>query len=93
MLVIIRSAPDTVEGKRGVKTARSLSADVVLLQNAVYFAQKDRLDGFRGTAYVLEEDCRLRGLADTDIVGGIKQIGYDELVDLMADDEKVVGTF
>jgi sulfur relay protein TusB/DsrH len=91
MLVIIKSGPDTTEGKRGVKTAGDMAADIALLQNAVYFAQKDRMGGFCGTIHVLAEDCRLRGLGETDIEGGIKQIGYDELVDLMVKDEKVIG--
>lgn len=93
MLMIIKSGPDTTEGRRGVKTARDTAADIVLMQNAVYFAQRERLGKGCGTVYVLDEDCRMRGSGETDIEVGIKQIGYDELVDLMVKDNNVIGAF
>lgn len=93
MLVIIKSAPDTLEGKRGVRLARDMAADICLIQNAVYFAQKERLEGFCGTAYLLEEDSRLRGLKDGDIGKGIRKLDYDSLVDLMVNEDKVLGMF
>lgn len=93
MLVIVKSAPDTAEGKRGIKLARDMAADVVLLQNGISFAQKERLEGFCGTAYVLDDDVRLRGLKDDEIEKGIKMVDYGSLVDLMANEDKVVGMF
>jgi len=33
MLVIVKSTPDTVNGKGGVKMASDMAADMVLLQN------------------------------------------------------------
>jgi sulfur relay protein TusB/DsrH len=93
MLVIVKSAPDSTDGKRGVKLARDMAADVVLLQNGVYFAQRERLEGFCGTAYVLDDDVRLRGLKDDEIEKNIRRLNYDGLVDLMADEDKVVGMF
>jgi sulfur relay protein TusB/DsrH len=95
MLVIIRNAPDTPEGKRGVKMARTMIADIVLLQNAVYFVQKERLEdlGFYNTAYVLEDDIRLRGVTDALDYPNLKSINYDGLVDLMAENDKVIGMF
>jgi len=94
MLVIIKSAPDTPEGKRGVKFARDMSADIVLLQNGVYFTQGQELKNteFTGTAYALEDDKRLRGLT-TDDRKDIRDINYDKLVDLMAENDKVIGMF
>ncbi|NJD56649.1 MAG: hypothetical protein FIA94_09635 [Nitrospirae bacterium] len=93
MLVIIRSAPDTPEGKRGVKLARAMSADIVLLQNGVYFIEGQALEdlGFAGPAYVLEDDKRLRGLTADGM--NIKSISYDSLVDFMAESDKVIGMF
>jgi len=91
MLVIVRSSPDTSEGKRGLKMARELAADIVFLQNGVYFALNDMMEGFCGTAYALEEDIQLRGL--TGQMRGIRVVGWDELIDLMADEDKVIGTF
>jgi sulfur relay protein TusB/DsrH len=95
MIVIVKSAPDTPEGQRGVKIARDISADIVLLQNGVYFLQGQRLEdlGFRRVTYVLEDDKRLRGLKAVDVDKNIKDIDYDGLVDLMADSDKVIGMF
>ncbi len=90
MLVLIKSSPDTDEGKRGLKMAGDLSADIVFLQDGVYFALSEMIDGFRGTAYAAEEDLALRGLQDR--VNGVKAVGWDELVDMMAEEEKVIGT-
>jgi sulfur relay protein TusB/DsrH len=93
MLVIVKSAPDTADGKRGIKLARDMAADVVLLQNGISFAQKERLEGFCGTAYVLDDDVRLRGLKGDEIEKGIKLVDYGSLIDLMANEDKVVGMF
>lgn len=95
MLVIIKSAPDTPEGKRGVRLACDMYADIVLLQNGVYFIQKDKLEdlGFVRSAYVLEDDRRLRGLKANSANKNIKGINYDSLVDLMAESDKVIGMF
>jgi len=93
MLVIVKNSPDTLDGRRGIKLARDMAADLVLIQNGVYFAQKERLEGFCGTAYVLGEDIRLRGLKDEDIEKGVRKLDYDGLVDLMAEEDKVVGMF
>ena len=93
MLVLVKSAPDTMDGKRGVKLAKEMAADVVLLQNGVSYAQKERLEGFCGTAYVLDDDLRLRGLRDDEIEKEIRRLDYGSLVDLMANSDKVVGMF
>jgi len=95
MIVIVKSAPDTPEGKRGVKIARDMSADIVLLQNGVYFLKEQALEdlGFVRTAYVLEDDRRLRGLKSADEKKNIKDIDYGGLVDLMTETDKVVGMF
>jgi sulfur relay protein TusB/DsrH len=93
MLVIIKSAPDTPEGKRGIKLARDMAADLFLIQNGVYFAQEERLEGFCGTVYALEDDLKLRGIKGAGIEKSIKEISYDSFVDLMDDEDKVVGMF
>jgi len=93
MLIIIKSAPDTPEGKRGVKIARDMAADICLIQNAVYFAGKDRLEGFCGTVYLLNHDKNLRGISDESIEKDIKTIDYDTLVDLMIKEDNVIGAF
>jgi sulfur relay protein TusB/DsrH len=95
MLVIIRNDPDTPEGKRGVKIAREMAADIILLQNGVYFIQEQRLEdlGFYQTAYVLEDDRRLRGLKAQEANKNIKDISYEGMVDLMAESDKVMGMF
>ena len=95
MLVIIKSAPDTSEGKRGVQLACDAVADVVLLQNGVYFMQGQKLGeaGFAGKAYVLEDDRQLRGLEKNGDGKNVQDINYDSLVDLMIENDKVIGMF
>ncbi len=93
MLVIVKSAPDTQDGRRGIKLARDMAADLVLLQNGVYFAQKERFEGFCGSIYVIDDDARLRGLRDDEIEKNVKKLSYDGLTDLMTEEDKVVGMF
>lgn len=93
MIVMVKSAPDTPDGVRGITLARDTVADLVLLQNAVYFAQKERLGAFPGTVYVLEDDKRLRGVGDTELAETVRTIDYDGLADLLMANDKVVGLF
>ncbi len=93
MLIMIKSAPDTPEGKRALRLARDTASDVCLMQNAVYFAHHERLEGFCGTVYVIEEDCRLRGLRDEGIEKAIKRLTYEGLVEVMDKEDTVVGLF
>ncbi len=93
MITVIKSSPDTPEGKRGFRLARDMASDMVLLQNGVYFAQRERFEGFCGKVYILEEDMRLRGLNDKEILKDAIKIDYDGLVDLMVEEEKVIGMF
>lgn len=91
MIVLIKSAPDAHQAMRGLKVAKDLSAKMVLMQNGVYFARKGGLEGFTGETYVLDDDLKLRGGLAAE--GSIKPISYDELVDLMERDDKVLGMF
>ncbi|GAB4418333.1 MAG: hypothetical protein OHK0032_14330 [Thermodesulfovibrionales bacterium] len=93
MITIIKSSPDTHEGKRGFKLARDMASDMVLLQNGVYFSRKERFEGFCGKVYILEEDTRLRGLKNEEILKDAIKIDYDLLIDMMVEEEKVVGMF
>ncbi|HET6515569.1 MAG TPA: DsrH/TusB family sulfur metabolism protein [Thermodesulfovibrionales bacterium] len=95
MVVIIKSGPDTPEGTRAAKLARDMSADIVLLQNGVYFMQKSYLEdlGFIGTAFVLSDDRKLRGLSEISSELRMKEITYDDLTDLMTAGDKVLGMF
>ena len=93
MLVIIKSAPDTPEGKRGLNLAINMAADICLMQNAVYFVQFEKIEGLRGTAYAVKEDFSLRGLQEDDLKRDVKLIGWDELMDLMIAADKTIGAF
>jgi len=93
MLVMIKSAPDTTDGAIGMTLAKEGGADLVLLQNGVYFAQQDRLGTFSGNVYVLDDDKRLRGLKDSDADSRVKTIDYDRLTDIITGGDKVVGMF
>jgi sulfur relay protein TusB/DsrH len=93
MIVMIKSAPDTTDGAIGLTLAKEGGADLVLLQNGVYFAQKERLGSISGSVYVLADDKKLRGLKDSEIDGRVKIIDYDKLTDIITGGEKVVGMF
>jgi sulfur relay protein TusB/DsrH len=93
MLVMIKSAPDTTDGALGLTIAKESGADLVLLQNGVYFAQKERLGTFSGAVYVLDDDKKLRGLKDSEMDDRAKTINYDKMTDLITGGEKVTGMF
>ncbi len=93
MIVMIKSGPDTSDGEVGLALAKQGGADLVLLQNGVYYAQKERLGGFPGEVYVLDDDKRLRGLKDSEIDSRVKTIDYDRLTDILTGGKKVVGMF
>ena len=93
MLVMIKSAPDTTDGARGLALAKESNADLVLLQNGVYFAQKERLGAFSRTVFVLGDDKRLRGLKDAELDDRVKIIDYDKLTDIITSGDKVTGMF
>jgi len=93
MLMIVKNGIDTPEGKRGVLLARDMAADLVLIQNGIYFVRDGGIDDFSGKVYVLDEDLALRGVGDAEIGKEIKKINYDALVDLMVESDKVMGMF
>ena len=93
MIVMIKSAPDTPEAKRGITLAGDLAADLVLIQNAVNFARLVQVGGIRGAVYALDEDLRMRGLGPDADIGAIRRIDYDMLVDLITKADKVHGAF
>jgi sulfur relay protein TusB/DsrH len=87
MLFLISSSPDTKEFKTSYALAKDMSADICLLQNAVYASRL--LDD--SSFYVLHDEITLRGIAENEISGRL--IDYDQLVDLMTGSDKVVGIF
>jgi sulfur relay protein TusB/DsrH len=93
MIVMIKSAPDTTDGVRGVTIAKEGGADLMLLQNGVYFAQKERLGTFTGAVYVLDDDKRLRGLKDSEMDARATIIDYDRMTDIITAGKKVAGMF
>jgi sulfur relay protein TusB/DsrH len=93
MIVMIKSAPDTTDGATGVALAKDGGADLVLLQNGVYFAQKERLGAVSGAVYVLDDDKRLRGIKDAELDDRVKIIDYDKLTDIITSGDKVTGMF
>jgi sulfur relay protein TusB/DsrH len=93
VLAMIKSGPDTAEGAIGLALARENKADLVLLQDGVYFARSGALGELAGTVYVLEEDQRLRGLKAAELDARARPIGYDALTDLITRGDRVVGMF
>lgn len=92
MLIIIKSGPETAEGKRGISLARQMAADVVLLQDAVRFAAKGPHEDLKtgGKVYFIEDDARLAG---GQAAPQAIRISYGKLVDLLASEDKVQGAF
>jgi sulfur relay protein TusB/DsrH len=70
-----------------------MAADLVLIQNGIYFVRDGGLDDFNGRVYVLDEDLVLRGLGDAEMGKNVRKVDYDALVDLMAESGKVAGLF
>ncbi len=93
MIVMIKSAPDSSDGTIGLAFAKQGGADLVLLQNGVYFAQTERLGVFTGAVYVMDDDKRLRGLKDSEMDSRANIIDYDKLTDIITEGRKVVGMF
>ena len=91
MLVMIKSAPGSYRMRRAMRIAADAGANVVLMQDAVYMAEWERVRNTSGEIFAMEEDLRMRGIGD--IPSGIRKIDYDTLVDLMAAEDKVVGLF
>ncbi len=93
MLVMIKSGPDTAEGAIGLALARESGADLVLLQNGVYFARAGAIGEWVGAVYLFEDDKRLRGLKDAELDARARTIGYDGMTDLITRDDAAVGMF
>jgi len=93
MVVIIKSAPDTNDGALGLTLAKEGRADLILLQNGVYFAQKERLGSFPGAVFVLDDDKKLRGLKDSELDDRVKVIDYDNMTDIITSGDTVTGMF
>jgi sulfur relay protein TusB/DsrH len=91
MIVLIKSLPETPEGKRGIKMARDMAADIVFIQNGIYYALDEMIDGYCGTAYAVKEDVELRGMQNQ--MRSVKVIEWDQLVDMMIGEDKVIGAF
>ncbi len=91
MLVLIKSAPQTPEARSAMRLAKNSSADVVLIQNGVYHCDGECLEGFAGSVYALADDRDLRGVKASG--ENVRIINYEELVDLMAASDKVMGMF
>ena len=91
MLVLIKSAPETPEARCAMRLAKNSSADVVLIQNGVYHCDGECLEAFAGSVYAIQDDRDMRGVKASG--GNVRIISYEELVDLMAANEKVVGMF
>jgi len=93
MLILIKSSPDTPEGKRGIRMATDLGAGMVLIQNGIYLAKGGALQDLNRPVYLLDEDTRLRGINPEGLGNNLKMINYDGLVNLMMEHEKVIGLF
>jgi len=90
MTVIVKSAPDTPDGRKGLQTAIDLGADVILLQNGVYFVLSGSAAVAGMQVYAMEEDCMMRGIRIPSD-NSVRMIDYAELVDIMQMSDHVIG--
>ena len=93
MLVVIVSPPQSVRAIAGVKTARDLTADIVLEGEAVGLAKRGALDGFCGTAHALQDDVRERGIPEDALERGVRLIDRTELQRLIEAEGRIEGDF
>lgn len=89
MLFIISSLPGTQEFKTALQIAEG--SDICLIHDAVYLSMEEEVS-ISGKVYALKDDLSLRGITRPGLKG-LKIIDYSEMVDLMAQAEKVVGVF
>ncbi len=89
MLFIISSSPDTQEFKTALSLAKD--SDLCLIHDAVYFTREEKTP-VKGTVYAIRDDLSLRGITETRLPG-LKIIDHTEMIDLMAQAEKVAGAF
>ena len=87
MLFLISSAPDTKEFKSAYRIAQQMNAEVCLLQNAVYASR----NLFDSRFYIMKDELQMRGIKEDEVSG--KLIDYSQLVDMMAESDKVAGLF
>lgn len=90
MTVIVKSSPDTPEGKRGLQTAIELGANLVLLQNGVYAVLSAAASAPNMRVFAIEEDCLMRGIPVYPD-NKVRRIDYAELVDILQQSDHVVG--
>ena len=91
MTVIVKSSPDTPEGKRGLQTAIELgAAHLVLLQNGVYAVHSEAASAPDMQVCAIKEDCLMRGIP-VHPDSKVRMIDYDELVDILQQSDHVVG--
>lgn len=89
MLFIISSSPDSQEFKTSLSLAKD--SDLCLIHDAVYLAMEETVP-VKGKIYAIKDDLSLRGITEPKLPG-LRIIDYTEMVDLMAQAEKVVGAF
>ncbi|MEK6693589.1 MAG: sulfurtransferase complex subunit TusB [Nitrospirota bacterium] len=89
MLFIISSSPDTQEFKTALSLAKD--SDLCLIHDAVYLTMDEKAP-VKGKIYAIKYDLSLRGILETRLPG-LKVIDHTEMIDLMAQAEKVAGAF
>lgn len=93
MMVIIKSPPLSKEAGDAVMRAADMTADIILIKEAVGLALKDALKGFCGTAFALAEDVA-RGLPEgAELDKGVKLISASEMEKMMLEGEEASGPF
>ncbi len=72
-----------METQRKVGQAALETVDLILVREAVPLALKKALEGFCGTAFVLDEDLEAKGIRPGDMEKGVKVMSREELRELL----------
>ena len=78
--------------RNALDQALNIEADVLLIQDAVLFLNKGRVDapGFNDKkVYALDIDVEKRGLAQR-LIDGVELVDYNSMVDLMFSSDSIV---
>jgi len=79
MLIVIKSAPGSPEASKAVRKAAELTADILLVEDAVGLALRDMLEGFCGTAFALSEHLYTRLPKSAELEKGVKLLTRAEM--------------
>lgn len=83
MLIVISSPPDSEAARVSVRQAAYETADIILKGAAVAMARKGGLEGFCGSAFVLDTDLASAGIKESELERGTLVMSMERLRQLV----------